>query len=141
MKRMTSTAMLLLALIALSACSSTQSISRSIDAYEAQAGRIELGQSKEKVLEILLPTQADLAPRFKKPSEQYKEDGKLKEIYFFRTRSFPDGLVTDDEFMPYVFEDGVLVAIGWTAIGGPKTQAQPRETDTHIYHHGRVFYY
>lgn len=131
----------LVASLFLTACSTTQSISSAILAYEVQAKNIQLGQSKQAVLAALSPTQANLAPRFTKPHEEYIEDDKLKEIYFFRSRSFPDGIVTDDEFTPYVFEEGKLVAIGWTAIGGPKTQAQRRETDTHFYHHGRVFFY
>ena len=125
----------------LSACASNQSIQMAIVAYEAQASNIQLGQSKTQVLAILSPTQASMPTRFGKPHEEYIEEDKLKEIYFFRSRSFADGLVTDDEFIPYVFEDGVLIAIGWTAIGGPKTQAQLRETDTHIYSRHRIFYY
>ena len=125
----------------LSACASNQSINTAISAYEAQASNIQLGQSKEQVLALLSPTQASMPARFGKPHEKYIEEDKLKEIYFFRSRSFADGLVTDDEFIPYVFEDGVLIAIGWTAIGGPKTQAQLRDPDTHIYSRHRIFYY
>ncbi|MFB1001055.1 MAG: hypothetical protein QMC22_00815 [Pseudomonadales bacterium] len=125
----------------LSACASNQSISTAILAFEAQAGNVQLGQSKAEVLAMLSPTQASMPSRFGKPFEAYIEDDKLKEVYFFRSRSFADGLVTDDEFIPYVFEDGVLIAIGWTAIGGPKTQAQQRESDVHIYRRHRIFYY
>jgi hypothetical protein len=125
----------------LSACVSNQSISTAILAYEAQAGNVQLGQSKTEVLAMLSPTQASMPSRFGKPFEAYIEDDKLKEVYFFRSRSFSDGLVTDDEFIPYVFEDGVLIAIGWTAIGGPKTQAQQRESEMHIYRRHRIFYY
>jgi len=125
----------------LSACATNQSISTAILAFEAQAGNVQLGQSKAEVLAMLSPTQASMPSRFGKPFEAYIEDDKLKEVYFFRSRSFADGLVTDDEFIPYVFEDGVLIAIGWTAIGGPKTQAQQRESDVHIYRRHRIFYY
>ena len=128
-------------ILLLSACASNQSISTAILAFEAQAGNVQLGQSKAEVLAMLSPTQASMPSRFGKPFEAYIEDDKLKEVYFFRSRSFPDGLVTDDEFIPYVFEDGVLIAIGWTAIGGPKTQAQQRESDVHIYRRHRIFYY
>lgn len=127
--------------VLLSACASNQTINTAILAYEVEAGSIELGQTKTQVLAILSPTQANMPARFGKPHEEYLDGDKLKEIYFFRSRSFADGLVTDDEFIPYVFEDGVLIAIGWTAIGGPKTQAQPREPDTHFYRSHRVFYY
>ena len=116
-------------------CASSGQISGAIAAYQAQAPRIELGQSMEQVLDILLPTQSSVATQFSKAPEEYIDNGKTKKIYFFRSRSFPDGLVTDDEFTPYVFEDGVLVAIGWTAIGGPKTQAQSRDNDYDYHHH------
>ena len=52
------------------------------------------------------------------------DNGNLVEIYFFRSAWQSDGLTTDDEFTPYVFKDGKLVAIGWTSIGGIKSQGQ-----------------
>lgn len=125
----------------LGACASGGYLQQSISAYNAQASRVSLGQSEEQVLKILQPTQSRLAPRFSKPAEEYMHDGKRRKIYFFRSRSFPDGLVTDDEFTPYVFEDGELIAIGWTAIGGPKTQAQARDRDYDYHFHGRIYHY
>lgn len=141
MAKMIKAGMGLLAVFFLASCASTQSITTAIHAFEQQSQNIQLGQTKAAVLAMLTPTQAEMPARYAKPHEQFIEDDKLTEIYFFRSRSFSDGLVTDDEFTPYVFEDGVLVAIGWTAIGGPKTQAQPRDNDTHFYRHGRIFYY
>ncbi|MBT8138294.1 MAG: DUF3192 domain-containing protein [Gammaproteobacteria bacterium] len=128
---------------ALAGCAASGFLQESIDAYHAQAGRISLGQSEEEVLRILQPTQSRLAANYRKPAEEYLQDGKRRKIYFFRSRSFPDGLVTDDEFTPYVFEDGSLIAIGWTAIGGPKTQAQTRDRDRDYdhYFHGRIYHY
>lgn len=127
---------LALTALVLSGCSSMNSINKAINNYQQVASQVKLGQSKDDVLALLLPTQANLSPRQSKPFEQFREGEVLKEIYFFRTRSFSDGLVTDDEFTPYVFEDGVLTAIGWTAIGGPKTQAQQRESDFRTSVHG-----
>ena len=128
--------------LALAGCV-TNGIYSSIDAYERVRDSVELGQDKDDVLAVLLPGQRALEPRFAKAPEQYQRDGKHVEVYFLRSQSFNDGIVTDDEFTPYVFEDGVLVAIGWTAIGGPKTQAQAREKDPDIHIHGRYgrFYY
>ena len=132
-------ALLLIALLA--AGCATNSITTSIAAYESARAEVELGQSKREVLDILLPTQSQLERQFAKTPETYIDEGKTVEIYFMRSRSFNDGIVTDDEFTPYVFEDGVLVAIGWTAIGGPKTQAQARDDDPDIHVHGRYFYW
>lgn len=128
------------ALFTLAACASN-TIYESIDAYDKVRGQIKLGQSKEEVLSVLEPAQRNLHPAYAKTAESYIEDEKTREIYFFRSRSFNDGIVTDDEFTPYVFDDGVLVAIGWTAIGGPKTQAQTRDTDRDLHIHGRYFYW
>jgi hypothetical protein len=62
----------------------------------------------------------------------YKKDGTLVEILYFRSGWQPDGLTTDDEFTPYLFNDGELVAVGWAILGGPKTQGQaPPETNVH----------
>ena len=124
--------------LALGGCAAN-SIYDSIDAYESVKQQVALGQTKQEVLELLQPTQRGLDSRFAKPPETYMQDGKTREIYFFRSRSFNDGIVTDDEFTPYVFEDGALIAIGWTAIGGPKTQAQTRNNDPDIHVHGRYF--
>ena len=48
------------------------------------------------------------------------------EILYFRSGWQSDGITTDDEFTPYVFNDDVLVAIGWATLDGPKTQGQSR---------------
>jgi len=122
-------------------CSATSSIHQAIRTYHQQEEKVALGQSKTEVLAVLQPTQDVLPPKQSKPREIYREGETLKEIYFFRSRSFDDGLVTDDEFTPYVFSDGVLVAIGWSAIGGPKTQAQTRRHDNYCYYHDSRMHY
>ena len=122
-------------------CVATQTITSAIESYEMKAGQVSLGDTKEQVLNILIPTQVNLPSHFAKPPEKYMEDDKVKEIYFFRSRSFTDGIVTDDEFMPYIFEDNILVAIGWTAIGGPKTQAQPQNTEPKIHLRGGFLFH
>ena len=99
-------------------------IKESIIRYQGVANEIQIGDSKNKVLSILEPTQRRLRWAWRKMPEKYMKNGVLVEIYFFRTALHPDGLTTDDEFTPYIFNDGLLVAIGWTAIGGPKTQGQ-----------------
>jgi len=101
-------------------------IDPAIEKYEAVADQVELGDSKEKVLSLLLPTQEDLPKRYAKNHEKYIKEGVKVEIYFMRSRRQPDGLTTDDEFVPYLFNDGKLVSIGWQMLGGPKTQGQAK---------------
>jgi len=76
---------------------------------------VKIGDRREKVLAILLPTQKGLPPDTRKHHESVKKNGILIEVYYMRTGRNPDGRTTDDEFTPYVFFDGKLVAIGWKA--------------------------
>ncbi len=49
-------------------------------------------------------------------------DDVLVEIYYMRTGWVSDGITTDDEFTPFIFNNGQLVGIGWASLGGPKSQ-------------------
>ncbi|MDZ7667300.1 MAG: DUF3192 domain-containing protein [Desulfotignum sp.] len=103
-----------------------------LDDYMIAAPKVSLGMSKSQVVEILQPTQARLKNTDIKQPDMYKKDGTLVEILYFRSGWQPDGLTTDDEFTPYLFNDGELVAVGWAILGGPKTQGQAApETNVH----------
>ena len=110
-------------LVIISGCSNA--VSKAISRYHTVAGQIQLGMDKDDVLRILEPTQQGLSLRHTREPEQYIKDGIHVEIHFFRSHVNYDKILTDDEFTPYIFHDGKLAAIGWTAIGGPKTQTQP----------------
>jgi len=92
--------------------------------HEAIASSINLGDKIENVLPKLNNAMTGLRAGAKKPPEKYIKKGVRVEIYYARSLRQPDGLTTDDEFTPYVFNDGVLAAIGWQSIGGPKTTGQ-----------------
>lgn len=100
-------------------------VSDAIESYLMVKNKVQIGDSKEKVLAILHPTQKSLGYSEQKQPEIYQKDGKLVEIHYFRSLLQNDTILTDDEFTPYIFENGILIAIGWEAIGGPKTHAQP----------------
>ncbi len=106
-------------------------IDSAVAKYEAVADRVDLGDSKEKALSILLPTQEGVPKSNRKSPEKYIKDNVKVEIYYMRSGRQPDGLTTDDEFVPYLFNDGKLVGIGWQVLGGPKTQGQAT-SDTYI---------
>jgi len=120
----------LLAALVFTSCVGMQ-IDSAISKYEAVADQVELGDKKDKVLTILLPTQKDLDNSRKKRPEKYIKEGVKVEIYYMRSARQPDGLTTDDEFVPYLFNDGKLVGVGWQVLGGPKTQGQAT-SDTYI---------
>jgi len=107
-------------------------LEHAISEYHKKVERVSLGDSKEKVLSILSPTQANLSPKFKKSHESYLENESLVEIYFFRSGWQRDGLTTDDEFTPYIFRDGILTAFGWTTLGGPKSVGQVRTAPARV---------
>ena len=115
------------------------STSKSIRAYNEVKDEIELGQTKVEVLALLRTSLSKLQSRQSRQSEAFEYEGKTREIVFGRSRQFNDGLVTDDEFTPYTFDNGVLVGIGWTAIGGPKTQAQARDQHSDFFFGGPFF--
>jgi hypothetical protein len=110
-------------------------VQEAIHYFEMSADQVRIGDSKEKVLSILGPANNMLPASQRKRPDIYRKDGKLIEIYYFRSSIQNPQIRTDDEFTPYVFEDGQLVAIGWSYLGGPKTQARPTP-ETDVYLHG-----
>jgi hypothetical protein len=100
-------------------------IDETISEFHNVADQIELGDSKEKVLSILKP---HLIPRQMKRPDQYIKDDVRIEIYYFRTGQQPDGLTTDNEFTPYIFDNDQLIAIGWQYFG----EATSHVTSTNV---------
>ena len=99
-------------------------IENSISNFRDVKENVDLGDSKQKFLETVYSSQLDLDSRSKKDPERYIKDGVKVEIYFMRSSFISDDLLTDDEFTPYLFNDEILVGIGWTVLGGPSTQGQ-----------------
>jgi len=117
--------------LSISACV-TSPYKLTVDDYMAAAPRVTLDMSKEEVIKILQPSQKRLSNTEIKQPDMYKKDGVLVEILYFRSGWQSDGLTTDDEFTPYLFNDGKLVAKGWAILGGPKSQGQTTpETNVH----------
>lgn len=116
-------------IISFSGCYPSYYIKQTVDEYDAAESQVQLGDSKQRVLEILEPTQKHLTnSEWRKRPDRYTEEGVLVEIYYFRSGLQSDGLTTDDEFTPYIFNNDKLVGIGWAMIGGPKTYGQTTPT-------------
>lgn len=89
------------------------------NAYREAAASIELGDGKEEVLGVLMPTQAGIDARGKRaPESHVRPDGVRVEIHYFRCNVQPDGRVDKDDYAPYVFNDDNLVSVGWEALDG-----------------------
>ena len=120
------------------------SIELTIDDYMMAAPNVKLDMTKSEVMDILQPTQVRLDRTEIKQPDMYKKDGVLVEILYFRSGLQADGLTTDDEFTPYLFNDGKLVAVGWAVLGGAKSHGQARQTTnvhtTTILRQGMIIY-
>ena len=95
-----------------------------VDDYLFAYENVVLGMSVKEVKEILEPSQRRLSTTQIKLSDKYEKEGVLVEIHYFRSGWQSDGITTDDDFTPYLFNDGRLVAIGWQVLGGAKSQGQ-----------------
>lgn len=95
-----------------------------VDDYVLVAPSVSLDMTKAEVISILQPSQRRLRNTEIKQSDMYKKNGVLVEILYFRSGWQSDGITTDDEFTPYLFNDGKLVAKGWAILGGAKSQGQ-----------------
>ena len=122
----------LLTVIFLGGCASPSPspYQQTVDDYMAAYPQIELGMSKVRVADFLASSQGRLSNSEIKQPDRYMKDGVAVDIVYYRSGWQPDGITTDDEFTPYLFNDNKLVAIGWHSIGGAKSQGQARSTNT-----------
>lgn len=113
---------LAVALIALSACT-TNDIDRSVASYDEVKDQVRPGDSRQQVLALLEPTQADLDAQWKKTPDSYIDGNAAVEVNYFRSSYRSESPVTDDQYTPYIFRDGILVGIGWAMLRGPMATA------------------
>ena len=104
----------------------TARIDEAIALHKTAAAQVRLGDSKEKVLGLLEPTQFGLLSNEIKAPVAYPTelaDGRpaMVEVFYFRSHRYPDerstnhqGEAQPDDFTPYIFTDDVLTGIGWT---------------------------
>ena len=108
-----------------------------IEAYKSVADNIQLGSSKEEVLTVLLPYQERIPEKYVRTSDKYLLEGSRYEVHFIRSARFEDGVNTDDEYTPYVFKNDILIAVGWSYLGGPKTYGKSKSSTGYITFGGR----
>lgn len=111
-----------IACVFLASCASTYETV--VNEYVRAEPTVQLGMNSAQVTAILEPTQKGLTNSERKRPERYDKNGVAVEILYFRSGWNSDGITTDDEFTPYVFNDSKLVGIGWQTLGGPKSQGQ-----------------
>lgn len=87
-----------------------------IDRYQKSMDLVDLGDSKEKFLELVYSSQEHLPLEHTRPPTKYYNDRTKVEIYFVRSALITDGYLTSNELTPYLFYNEILVAVGWPAI-------------------------
>lgn len=88
--------------------------------YALVKNQVRLGMNRAAFSAVMKPVNDKTLSSQRRNDETYTEDGSVIDIAYVRSGRVPDGVQTDDEYTPYVFRDGILVAFGWRAIGGMK---------------------
>src|SRR4051812_41545118 len=101
--------LVLFSLGAMSGCGIAREIefNNAMNNYHAAARLVHLGESRDKVLARLQPTQDELPGKLLRTPEQFIESNPnggqtLTEIYYFRSGGSRNGINADDEFTPYI---------------------------------------
>lgn len=113
----------LLFLVALAGCSSISAPSAP-ELHNQLKGQINLGMSRGDFDVLMHPVQSATFDDWRRSDESFTRDSSVIDIVYIRTDWIRDDVETDDEYTPYVFRDGLLVAFGWRSIGGMKVTSR-----------------
>jgi len=117
----------MLFLSVLAGCASSGDSSQAIDIHQLNKSKIKLGISESEFVAILGEAVTSSTKKsIQKPMKNSQDNSK---IYFVAIQDIPDRNITDDEFIPYVFFNGSLIASGWKSIGGVKSVGDARNKD------------
>ena len=108
----------LLTFISLLISCTNSTIRRTTETYSLSQSNISIGDSINKVMNILNESQQNLGSKYKKPVKRYSKGNDIFEIFYARSGYIADNENTDDEFTPYIFKNNILTAIGWDYLGG-----------------------
>ena len=117
----------LAAAIFLSGCASSSKYDAAVDAYAISKIEVRRGMSESRVLSIL----GDSISQSGRKSETKRlgTDRASYTIHYARSAVIRDGHTTDNEFVPYIFRDGRLIANDWGFLGGMKSVGDPNNDE------------
>ena len=95
--------------------------------YKVIAPKISIGDDKEYVLSMLIPSQASIPRQMQRKPEKFMNYGEAVDIYFLRTEINSGDLNSDDDFTPYVFKKGILSFVGWRYVSRSSYHGQALE--------------
>lgn len=111
----------------LNGCAPIPSMQSSGLEYKIIAPKILIGDDKEYVLSMLIPSQANIPSQMQRKPERFMNYGEVVDIYFLRTEINSGNLNSDDDFTPYVFKKGILSFVGWRYVSRSSYHGQALE--------------
>jgi hypothetical protein len=88
--------------------------------FREAMGEIHLGDSKDRVLSLLSALESAPPTNYRRNTmRRGREQYEISDVYYFRTSPVPYDCPIEDEFTPFIFQDEVLVSIGWRMLDGP----------------------
>jgi len=118
MLKLLATLFISFSLIALNGCSSAAP-----RAYDDAVQNVYVGMDKRAFDFAMREVNEKTRRKHRRRSEAYQNNGMLYEVVYIRSSNVSDGANTDDEYTPYLFQDGTLIGYGWAAVGGKKTDS------------------
>lgn len=110
--------------------SCTSPYQEQVNSYNSSKNKVNLGMSMNQTLTIL---------PYPEKTDSYLHDGKIRDIVYIRSGWISDSKLTDDELTPYIFEDKILIGIGWAMLGGAKTTGTPDSGATYCYEYWNAY--
>ena len=92
-------------------------------AYDDAVQNVYVGMDKREFDIAMREVNDKTRRKHRRRSEAYQHNGMLYEIVYIRSSNVNDDANTDDEYTPYLFQDGTLIGYGWAAVGGKKTDS------------------
>ena len=108
-------------------CVPISSMHSAVLEYKIIAPKISIGDDKEYVLSMLIPSQASIPRQMQRKPEKFMNYGEAVDIYFLRTEINSGDLNSDDDFTPYVFKKGILSFVGWRYVSRSRYHGQALE--------------
>ena len=91
--------------------------------YEEGQKKVYIGMERRKFDRAMAENVSKTKRKHRRSSEAYQRNGMTYDIVYIRSGFVLDDATTDDEYTPYLFQDGTLVGYGWAAVGGKKTDS------------------
>lgn len=92
-------------------------------AYDKASENVYIGMEKREFDVVMQPVYEATWSNQKRRSEAFQRNGALYEIVYVKSGFVQDDALTDDEYTPFLFQDGTLIGYGWNAVGGKKTDS------------------